>query len=119
MDIKDYLLQFYIKANGEKITPELAEAIVKDFAVTDGSDRTNGEKWDITTTTEVAESVGVKFDKFTKCEWYIVLNNEYSDKYAIVKKYGMPEPQAYIDFALSWFNDEDGKPNKTFKYFFS
>lgn len=118
-DIKEYLINFYIKQNGCIISPELAEMIVKDFAITDGdAKRTTGEKWTIEETTGVAESLGITFDKFSKWDWYVVLNNEYSDKYALVQKYNLPEPQVYFDFALSWFNDVDAKENKTFKYFF-
>ena len=119
MDIKQYLLDFYISHNGEKITPDLAKMIVEDFAVTDNSGRPNGEKWTMEECSKLGESMGVDWSKIDKVEWYIVLNNEYSDKYIMAKKHGWPEPSIYGEFAMSWFNDVDAKENKTFKYFFS
>lgn len=118
MDIKKYLLDFYVEQNGETITPELAECLVKEMAVTDGSDRTNGEKWSMQETTEVGNKLGVNWERIQKCEWYLVLNMMYSDYFPVGRKHGFTDYTFYSELAQAWFSDVDGKDNKTFKYFF-
>lgn len=116
MKTNQYLLNFYIAQNGENITPELAKILVTDFAITDGSDRIDGEKWTI----EEAESLGIKsgvnFEFISKYEWYLILNMMYSDYYIVSKMYNL-ESDFFINLAISWFNDVDAKENKTFNYF--
>lgn len=119
MDIKNFLLDYYISQNGKKITPELAKMIVDEFAVTDNSGRTTGEKWPMDECIKLGDSIGVDWNKINKTEWYVVCNNEYSDKSTLVKKHGWSEPTVYAEFAQSWFYDVDAKPNKTFNYFFN
>lgn len=118
MDIKNYLIEFYKQANGTVITPELATLLVKEMAVTDGSNRTDGEKWTIEECKAVGDSIGVDWSRILKAEWYLVLNMMYSDYYTVCQKFGLPEPQFFIELALSWFNDVDAKDCKTFNYFF-
>ena len=118
MDLKTYLKEFYISQNGEVITPDLAKLIVEDFAVTDNSGRCNGEKWTYEDCVKLGTSLNLDWSVIPKTEWYIVCNNEYSDKFRIVQKYKLPYPEVYLDFALSWFNDVDGKQSKTFRFFF-
>lgn len=118
MDLKAYLKELYISLNGEVITPELAELIVQDFAITDSSERSNGEKWTLEECVQIGNKMNIDWTVIDQIEWYIVLNNEYSDKFKIVRKYNLPEPSIYGDFALSWFLDVDGKENKTFRFFF-
>jgi len=118
MDIKDYLLDYYIATAGETITPELAKALVIDMAVTDGSERENGEKWTPAETNDVGTKIGIDFEKITKCEWYLVLNMMYSDYFTVGRKHGFNDWQFYAELAQAWFYDVDAKPNKTFKYFF-
>lgn len=118
MDIQKYLLNFYIEQNGETITPELAEGLVKDMAITDGSDRTNGEKWSMTETTDVGNKIGVNWERIPKCEWYLVMNLMYSDYYTVAKKHGLTDYTFFAELSQAWFQDVDAKDNKTFKYFF-
>lgn len=118
MDIKDYLLEFYIAQNGEVITPELSKMLVEEMAITDGSDRTTGEKWTPAETNDVGIKMGIDFEKIPKCEWYLVLNMMYSDYYSVGKKHGMTDYTFYAELAYAWFHDVDGKDHKTFDYFF-
>lgn len=118
MDIKRYLLDYYINNNGEVITPELAAMLVEELAITDGSDRTNGEKWSMSDTTDAGMKAGVDFDSISKAEWYYVMNMMYSDYFQIGKRYGNTDWQFFADLAKAWFEDVDGKENKTFKYAF-
>lgn len=119
MNIKEYLLQFYTEQNGENLSQELARGIVEDFAVTDGSDRTNGEKWTISEAKELGEKCGVDFTRVLVPEYYAVLNMLYSDYFEVFKRRGLSDPAIYGDMARAWFEDADGKENKTFKYFFN
>lgn len=118
MDIKDYLLDFYISQNGEKITPELAKSLVEEMAITDGSDRTSGEKWTPAETNDVGTKMGINFEQIPKCEWYLILNMMYSDYYSVGRKHGLIDYQFFGELAQAWFNDVDGPENKTFRYFF-
>lgn len=118
MDIKQYLLDFYIAQNGETITPELAKSLVEEMAVTDGSNRTTGEKWTMTDTNDVGMKVGIDFEKIPKCEWYLVMNMMYSDYYQVGHNHGFNDYNFYSELSKAWFNDIDAKENKTFKYFF-
>lgn len=118
MDIKDYLLDFYISQNGEVITPELAKSLVEEMAITDGSDRQTGEKWTPAETNDVGAHMGIDFDRIPKCEWYLVLNMMYSDYFVVGKKHGLVDYTFYAELAHAWFTDVDAVENKTFKYFF-
>lgn len=119
MDIKNYLLNYYIETNGEKLTPELAKCIVKEFAITDGSDRQDGEKWNMGEAQQIAEKISFSLDRVSLADFYTVLNMMYSDYYGVGKKHGLTDWQLYAELAAAWFNDVDGKENKTFSYFFS
>lgn len=119
MDIKNYLMQFYVDQNGEVISPELATMLVSEMAITDGSDRTNGEKWTMSETQDVGDRLGVDWNRIIPCEWYVVMNMMYSDYYSVGKAHSMTDWTFYAELTMAWFNDVDGKENKTFKYFFS
>lgn len=119
MDIKSYLMDFYISQNGEVITPELAKMFVEEMPVTDGSERTNGEKWTMEEAVEVGKNMNIDFNKIPICEWYLVLNMMYSDYFVVGRKHNLTDWQLYAELAHAWFYDVDAKQNKTFKYFFN
>jgi len=119
MNIKDYLLDFYIEQNGETINKDLARILVTQMAVTDGSNRANGEKWTIEQAMEVGKKLGINWDSVSKCDWYVVLNMMYSDYYSVGRKHGFTDYNFYSELALAWFEDVDGPENKTFNYFFT
>ena len=53
MDMKHYLMNVYKEHYGEHINEHLAKCIVKDMAITDGSDRENGEKYTMENAVEI------------------------------------------------------------------
>ena len=63
MDMKHYLMNVYKEHYGEHINEHLAKCIVKDMAITDGSDRENGEKYTMENAVEIGQKMGIDFDK--------------------------------------------------------
>jgi hypothetical protein len=118
MDMKHYLMNVYKEHYGEHINEHLAKCIVKDMAITDGSDRENGEKYTMENAVEIGQKMGIDFDKIKKCEWYLVLNMMYSDYYRTASQYGHTDYKFFANLAQDWFHDEDGLKDKTFLYFF-
>lgn len=104
---------------GKTICKELAEKWVKSMAITDGSDRENGQKWTIEQTSEVGNKIGIDWNKITKIDWYSAMNMVYSDFYGVAK---YAEKQSDVTFfakmAKSWLNDEDVGENKLYNYYF-
>ena len=66
MDMKHYLMNVYKEHYGEHINEHLAKCIVKDMAITDGSDRENGEKYTMENAVEIGQKMGIDFDKIKK-----------------------------------------------------
>lgn len=112
----------YSKAYGETISKELAQMLVKKMAVTDNSDRTNGEKWTIEQTTSVGNDIGVDWNKISKVDFYFVMNMCYSDFYQLSLKAELSDdPKFFAYMAKEWLCDVDipqGKP-KLYKYIFN
>lgn len=116
MKMNDLFMELYREKFGDHINKEIAEEIVSGFAITDGSSRENGERWTFDEAKGLGEKLGADWEKISKAEYYIVLNNMYSDYYPTLKKHGLPET-ILGEFALDWFNDKDAEKDKTFKYF--
>ena len=116
MDVKKYLMEYYAEHEGY-INKNLAEAIVKEMAVTDNSGRETGEKWTMEETTEAGRKAGVDFNIVKECEYYLVMNMFYSDYHAVMHKHGLDSYIIYAELAYAWFTDEDAKENKTVNYF--
>lgn len=111
----------YKKAYGNHLSKETADSWVRSIAVTDGSNRTTGEKWSIEQTTEVGNKVGVNFNTINRNEWYAVMNAWYSDFYRTAKKYELEnDPEFYADLVIDYFcYDTDGKNKSVFCYYFN
>lgn len=116
MNMKNLFMKLYTEKYGEKINRELAEEIVSEFPVTDGTDRTSGEKWSYEDAKTMAERVGVNWEEVSKCEWYIILNFMYSEHFKTGKKHGLPDT-FYGELAYDWFYAVDAEPDKTFHFF--
>lgn len=113
MNMNDLFMQLYVEKYGKKIPREVAESIVKTFKVTDGSGRDNGEKWTFEEAKGLAEKLGADWEKISKCEYYLILNKEYSEHIQTVKKHGLPE--TFIgELAMDWFKDIEQNETKTF-----
>lgn len=117
MNIHEYLIDIYVEKYGKHINHELADTLVEEMAVTDGSSRETGQKWTLQETKDVGSKLGVNFEEIKPCEWYLVMNMMYSDHYRTGKKHGFIDPTFYGELALDWFHDVDGNDDKTFKYF--
>lgn len=116
MKINDLFMELYREKYGDHITRELAESIVHDFAVNDGSGAESGEHWTYDDCKAMGDKVGVNWEKVSKCEYYAVLNMVYSDYGQTIRKHGLADT-FMGELARDWFTDADAKPDKTFKYF--
>lgn len=111
--------ELYETAYGEKLSNEILTDWVKGMAVTDGSNRTNGQKWTVEQTTEIGNKLSVDWNKISKYEWYGVVNMMYSDCYKTAKAVNMEsDPVFFGRLAKDWLCDVDTK-NKLYKYYFS
>lgn len=111
--------QIYKKAYGNTISNELADMVIKGFAVTDGSDRTDGMKWSRDQTISVGNEIGLDWSKIAKNNWWIVMNMMYSDFYNVAKKVDYADdPKFYAYLAKDWLMDEDIGEGKLFNYIF-
>jgi len=112
---KDIYVDVYEKAYGDNITREVAEEWVRSMPVTDGSNRDNGQKWNIDQTYEVGNKIGIDWQTMSKIEWYVVLNMEYHKHYNTAKAYGVEsDPMWFAHIARDeWCN---GRKN-LFKYY--
>lgn len=117
--MKQMLMNLYVEKYGHHISEDMAKELVHDFPVTDGSGRESGEKWNCEQAKDLALKVGIDLDKINKWEWYLVLNNMYSDYSNTLKKHGMTDSTIYAELAKDWFHDPDADEHKTFKYFIS
>lgn len=113
--MKEVYTDLYTRAYGYKITKDMAEELVKQFPVTDGSGRTSGERWTYSDTKEVQSNLNMR--EIDPCEFYLVMNSMYSDYYRTMNKHGIDDPEAYADLAWDWFMDADADEHKTFYYF--
>lgn len=112
--------KLYSESFGETLQPEIITAWVHSMAVTDGSDRTDGQKWSVDTTTEQGNKIDVDWDKCTKYEFYAAMNMAYSDNYAVAKAFGLQDDPGYFArMAKAFLCDTDAQPDKLFKYYFN
>ncbi|MCQ2598439.1 MAG: hypothetical protein MJ181_11410 [Treponema sp.] len=116
MDMNKLFMELYTEKFGKVLNREIAEDIVKNFAVTDGSGNPDGMHWTYDEAKSLGDKLNVDWEKVSKCEYFTVLNMMYSDYGQTVKKHGLPDT-ILGEFAKDWFMDVDGDPDKTFKYF--
>lgn len=110
----------YKKAYGEHLTESICKSWVKSMAVTDGADRTTGEKWSIDQTTEVGNKLQNNWNVINKWEWYAVMNAWYSDYYKTAKEFEVEnEAEFFGMLAMDFFFDEDAKCKNPFNYYFT
>lgn len=110
----------YKKAYGEHLTESICKSWIKSMAVTDGADRTTGEKWSIDQTTEVGNKLQNNWNVINKWEWYAVMNAWYSDYYKTAKEFEVEnEAEFFGMLAMDFFFDEDAKCKNPFNYYFT
>lgn len=111
--------KIYKKAYGNTISKELAEYVVKQMAVTDESDRSDGMMWDMEQTTAVGTDIGIDWTRIPKTNWFVVMNMARSDGYGLAKKLDMQDdPKYFAYWAKDWLTDTDAHPDKLYRYIF-
>lgn len=111
----------YEKAYGHTMNKSLAECWVHNLSVTDKSDRKDGEMWTCEQTAEIGSKIGIDWNKFSKIDWYVVMNAAYSDFYNFAKKYEHEDdPVFYACLAKAfWVDDLDVKNKTPLSYYFN
>lgn len=114
-------MKLYKKAYGNHLSKETCEEWVHGIAVTDGSERSTGEKWSLETTTELGNRMKVDWQKMNKYEFYAVMNAWYSDYFRTAKKYELETvADFYADLVLDYFcYDVDSHDKTVFCYYFN
>lgn len=110
----------YKKAYGEHLTESICKAWVKSMKVTDGSERTTGEKWTYEQTCELGNKLQNNWTVINKWEWYAAVNAWYSDFYKTAKEFELEnEPDFFGMLVMDYFYDEDAKNKNPFIYYFT
>lgn len=100
--------------DGEHMTHDMLVTANEHFENVDG---TIGFKWDLKTTTQVAEGMGVHFNEYTKEDFNYIMNMLYSDFSKVLAKYGINRPSVYVELADAFLDDPDGPSDKAVRYF--
>ena len=74
------------------------------------TDGTKGEHYDYSRVTEVAEKLGIRFDKFDEREYCMTINMLYSDYGHIVRRYMSADKELMFfgEMAKAFLDDPDG-----------
>lgn len=117
---EDLSREMYVENYGHTLTNEIIVEWVKSMKVTDGSERDNGQKWNVDSTTEAGNKIGIKWDKINKYEFYGAMNMMYSDHYGTAEAYDHAgDPLFFARLAKDFLCDEDAGENKMFNYYFN
>lgn len=112
----------YECAYGKKLSNDILTEWVKSMAVTDSSERENGQKWTVEQCYEVGQKLSIDWNKVSKNEWYAVLNMMFSDYYKTAKSFSMQEDTMFFGrLAKDWLFDEDAPSpcEKLYNYYFA
>lgn len=82
------------------------------FTTTTVVEETITEEWTVMETTQVANSSGIKFDKFNKYDWNYVMNMIYSDYVSILGS----NVSSYAKMAEKFLMDKDAPDGKALRY---
>jgi len=64
----------------------------------------------------VGVTLGADWEKISKCEYYLILNEEYSEHVHTIKKHGLPE--TFIgELAMDYFKSDNYQDGKVFDRF--
>jgi hypothetical protein len=100
----------YMIANGPYFNLDVAMKAVAGMKNEDG---TIGEKISLENSYTVASQLGITFDKFTKYDWYYVLNMMYSDYVNVIGS----NSQVYNEMAKAFIMDSDSPKGKAYLYY--
>lgn len=101
---KEYEMQLYKMAYGNKLNKEMAEEIVSKMMP-------YGKRWSFEETRKIQEQYGVQ--NIDSVDFFIVLNsafNDYRDLFG-------DNLDSYIKFTIDFIQDEDAKDDKVFLYY--
>ena len=95
-----------------RMTREMAEEWMKDLHNEDG---TRGPHWTIEQVKDLMQKKGIQCDPV---RLWVAMNADYSDNVLINRKYGVDNPEFYMDSAIArWPNDTDAVEDKQAAYY--
>lgn len=95
-----------------RMTREMAEEWMKDLHNEDG---TRGPHWTIEQVKDLMQKKGIQCDPV---RLWVAMNADYSDNVLINRKYGVDNPEFYMDSAIArWLNDKDAVEDKQAAYY--
>lgn len=99
----------YVIANGYHFNQDMLTEYLDKMVNDDGS---KAPKWTVAETTQVANSSGIKFDKFNEYDWNYVMNMIYSDYVSILGS----NVSSYAKMAEKFLMDKDAPEGKALRY---
>jgi hypothetical protein len=108
--------KLYEDAFGTRITKDIAEEWVHSMLAHDTAD---GQKWTMENTTEYGNKVNIDWTRYSKVDFYIVMNMMYSDYYRTAKTINMASDNMFFaNLSKDWLCDSDVSEDKLYKYYF-
>lgn len=95
----------------KKFNPEMAQMWVQKMKSEDGSP---GEHWSMEQVKRLMQQNGVQHET---AEVYAIMNALYSDYCKVFKKYGITSPEAVLEMAVAWLEDQDAVKDKIMAYY--
>lgn len=106
-DIKN---DIYVLMHGYHFNEDMLECAYDKMINDDGS---KAPKWDIASTTQLAKTSGIAFDKFNEYDFNYVMNMLYSDYVKIFNE----NTAYYVKMADKFLNDKDAEEGKALRYY--
>lgn len=95
-----------------RMTREMAEEWMENLQNEDG---TKGPHWTIEQVKDLMQKKGIQRDPV---RLWVAMNADYSDNVLINRKYGVDNPEFYMDSAIAgWLNDKDAVEDKQAAYY--
>ena len=101
---KEYVMRLYKMANGNELTREVAQEIVRKMQPT-------GERWSMQDIQQIQRNYGMEHIKPE--DFYVVMNQGYNDFREIFGE----NIDHYVRYTEAFVNDEDAVADKVFLYF--
>ncbi len=103
-DAEDHVCKCARKHSGE-----MTEADMKAWAAKmENCDGSRGPHWTLEQTTNMAENMGMTWEKVSRVCWWVTMNMMYSDYCEVAAKYGVAISEFYADMARAFLMDRDG-----------
>lgn len=107
----------YAQDDGDELSYREMKDWVNNMETTDsnGNIVKRGEKYSMAQTMELAQRLGVKFDKFSEEEFWVAMNAVYSDYYCVLGD----NPEMYAKLAKAFLCDSDAVRDKLSAYYYA